>query len=52
MTGPSAGWLSDYHDRAPVILEEDEWGAWLDPSQDAEALMRSVRPERFELKAA
>jgi putative SOS response-associated peptidase YedK len=49
MTGPSAGWLSDYHDRAPVILEQDEWGAWLDPSQDGVALMAAVRPERFEL---
>ncbi|HEY9218843.1 MAG TPA: SOS response-associated peptidase [Phenylobacterium sp.] len=47
LTGPSEGWLSDYHDRAPVILEPDEWTAWLDPSQDASALLRSVRPERF-----
>jgi putative SOS response-associated peptidase YedK len=52
MTGPSAGKLSDYHTRAPVILEPDEWLQWLDPSQDAEALMASVRPERFEVSAA
>jgi putative SOS response-associated peptidase YedK len=52
LTGPSAGWLSDYHTRAPVILEAEEWSAWLDPAADAEALFRAVRPERFELRAA
>ena len=52
LTGPSAGRLSDYHDRAPVILEPEEWGAWLDPSQDAAALLAAVRPERFEVDVA
>ena len=52
MTGPSAGALSDYHDRAPVILEPEDWGVWLDPAQDAAALMASVRPERFEVDVA
>ncbi len=52
MTGPSAGWLADYHDRAPVILEPDEWSAWLDPAQDARELMAAVRPERFEVTEA
>jgi putative SOS response-associated peptidase YedK len=51
MTGPSDGWLGGYHDRAPVILEQDDWSAWLDPVQDAAALMAAVRPERFELAA-
>lgn len=51
MTGPSAGWLSDYHDRAPVILEPAEWSSWLDPTADAQALFAAVRPERF-MKAA
>lgn len=50
LTGPSAGWLSDYHDRAPVILEPGEWRDWLDPSQDAAPLMAAVRPERFEIR--
>jgi putative SOS response-associated peptidase YedK len=48
MTGPSAGWLADYHDRAPVILEPAEWSMWLDPAQDAGELLAAVRPERFE----
>jgi putative SOS response-associated peptidase YedK len=52
MTGTSAGWLADYHDRAPVILEPDEWSAWLDPKQDAGELMAAVRPERLEIRAA
>lgn len=52
MTGPSAGWLSDYHDRAPVILEPGEWGAWLDVTNSAADLMAAVRPERFEVLAA
>lgn len=51
LTGPSAGWLGDYHDRAPVILEADEWSNWLDPSKDAAELMAAVRPERFEIRA-
>jgi len=49
LTGPSAGWLSDVHERAPVILEPEEWGVWLDPAQDALALFDTVRPDRFEL---
>jgi putative SOS response-associated peptidase YedK len=52
MTGPSAGWLGDYHDRAPVILEPGEWHQWLDPSQDAAGVLAAVRPDRFELRAA
>lgn len=51
LTGPSAGWMSAYHDRAPVILEADEWADWLDPSKDATALLAAVRPERFEVAA-
>jgi len=52
LTGPSAGRLADYHDRAPVILEPDEWSRWLDPAQDAGELMAAVRPERFEVSEA
>jgi len=52
LTGPSAGHLVRYHDRAPVILEPDEWGRWLDPAQDAGELIAAVRPERFEVRDA
>ena len=51
LTGPSAGWLSDYHSRAPVILEDSEWAAWLDPTADATSLLSNARPERFEVSA-
>ena len=47
LTGPSAGWLSDYHSRAPVILDPADWAVWLDPATDARPLMAAVRPERF-----
>ena len=49
LTGPSAGKLADYHGRAPVILEPDEWEAWLDPAQDAADIIAAVRPDRFEI---
>lgn len=49
LTGPSAGKLADYHDRAPVILEPDEWEAWLDPAQDPADIIAAVRPDRFEI---
>lgn len=52
MTGPSAGMLADYHDRAPVILEPEEFDHWLDPSRDAYDLMRQVRAERFQVADA
>jgi len=47
LTGPSEGWLADYHDRAPVILDEADWATWLDPTKDATGLFEAVRPERF-----
>jgi putative SOS response-associated peptidase YedK len=49
LTGPSEGWLGDYHTRAPVILEPEAWGTWLDPTQDAGPLMAAVRAERSEV---
>jgi putative SOS response-associated peptidase YedK len=47
MTGPSAGLLAGYHDRAPVVLDPEDWAVWLDPAQDAKPLMAAVRAERF-----
>lgn len=47
ITGGSDGWLGDYHSRAPVILDRDHWGQWLDPSADNRDLIAAVRPERF-----
>jgi putative SOS response-associated peptidase YedK len=47
--GPSEGWLAGYHDRAPVVVEPNEWRAWLDLGQDATRVLIAARPERFEL---
>lgn len=52
MTGPSDGHLAEYHDRAPVILDPEDWGVWLDPAQDCNEIMRAVRPARFEVVRA
>jgi len=43
IASPSSGWLGDHHDRAPVILEADEWGTWLGPAQNARSLLRLER---------
>jgi len=47
LTTPSEGWLTDFHTRAPVILEPADWARWLDVSQDPGSLMAAVRPDRF-----
>jgi putative SOS response-associated peptidase YedK len=52
MTGKSAGVLADYHTRAPVILEPEDFSAWLDPAQDTRALLSDVRPDRFLVELA
>jgi putative SOS response-associated peptidase YedK len=52
LTGPSAGELARYHERAPVILEEAEWPVWLDPAASAAEVLAAVRPERFAVGAA
>jgi len=47
MTGRAEGHLAEYHNRAPVILEPEEWAAWLDPQADVREILLSVRPDRF-----
>lgn len=47
LTGPSEGWLSEYHSRAPVILESEDWPTWLDPAADPSLLFTGGRAERF-----
>ncbi|MDH4385554.1 MAG: SOS response-associated peptidase [Caulobacter sp.] len=46
LTAPSEGWLTEFHTRAPVILEPADWAGWLDVSQDTGPLMAAVRPDR------
>ena len=47
LTTPSERWLTDFHTRAPDILEPADWARWLDVSQDPGSLMAAVRPDRF-----
>ena len=47
LTGPSEGMLADYHTRAPVILEPDDFGVWMDPANDPAEVMAAVRAHRF-----
>jgi putative SOS response-associated peptidase YedK len=47
LTGPSAGMLSEFHDRAPVILEPDDFMTWLEPTNDPAEVIAAVRAERF-----
>ena len=54
LTAPSAGALSDIHDRMPLVLARDAWARWLDPALDDPAdLLTSwdeVRGEHLELR--
>lgn len=47
LTGPSQGLLANYHDRAPVILEPEDFAVWMDPANDPAEVMAAVRAERF-----
>lgn len=47
LTGPSAGMLADFHDRAPVILEPEDFDAWIDPANDPAQVISAVRADRF-----
>ncbi len=47
LTGPSAEMLADYHDRAPVILEPEDFDVWMDPANDPAEVMAACRSERF-----
>ncbi len=44
--------LARLHDRQPVVLDREDWAAWLDPQlQDPDRIadvLRSARPGRFE----
>ena len=52
MTDKSAGILADYHTRAPVVLEPEDFATWLDPSAETAELLKAVRPERFVVERA
>lgn len=48
ITGESAGILADYHTRAPLILEPEDFDIWMDPANDPAEVMADCRSHRFE----
>ncbi|MCZ7534077.1 MAG: SOS response-associated peptidase [Acidimicrobiia bacterium] len=42
LTGKPNQLLEPIHDRMPVIVEEEHWGTWLDPTNGADAAMNAV----------
>lgn len=52
MTTTSADMLADYHDRAPVILEPEDFDVWMDPTNDPTEVMAECRSHRFERPSA
>tara|TARA_R110002124_G_scaffold1527_3_gene9181 strand:+ start:898 stop:1554 length:657 start_codon:yes stop_codon:yes gene_type:complete len=49
LTHPSSGLLADYHDRAPVVLERDDWMRWLDVTRDPAPLFANDPGDRFQV---
>jgi len=50
ITGPAEPGLDRIHDRQPLVLEPDEWQAWLDPATgaaDVLGLLEQRAPGRF-----
>jgi putative SOS response-associated peptidase YedK len=41
--------MTDYHLRAPVVPEPEEWRVWLDRKRDVAELLTAVRADRFEV---
>lgn len=52
ITQPAGAPLNEYHDRAPVILFQDEWARWLDPAGDVADLLGPESPDRFKVTPA
>ena len=44
------GTLSDVHDRAPVVLWQDDWARWLDIDADVDDLLSAEPADRFTVR--
>ncbi len=42
LTTQSQGWLTSFHERMPVILEEEDWSNWLDNSRSIDSIWDRV----------
>ncbi len=49
LTHPSSGLLAAHHDRAPIVLERDDWMRWLDVTRDPARLFAPDPGERFQV---
>jgi len=53
VTTSANGTVAPLHDRMPVVLEERDWDAWLDPdAPDVDALAGLLRPASDDLLVA
>ncbi len=52
VTQPAGAPLNGYHDRAPVMVPRERWGAWLDPSADVTPLLGPESVGGFEVALA
>lgn len=44
------GVLSDVHDRAPVVLRQDEWARWIDPQADVSDLLTAEPADLYTVR--
>jgi putative SOS response-associated peptidase YedK len=44
LTTPAAPDVEQLHDRAPLLIDRDEWERWLDPAGGADSVMDLLRP--------
>jgi putative SOS response-associated peptidase YedK len=44
VTGPAEPGLDRIHDRQPLVLEPEEWAAWLDPATGAADVLGLLEP--------
>jgi putative SOS response-associated peptidase YedK len=44
LTTPAAPDLEQLHDRAPLLIDRDEWDRWLDPAGGADTIMDLLHP--------
>jgi len=51
VTAPARGVVASIHDRMPIVLEHDDWAAWLDPTRDVRPILASASADRLAMHA-
>jgi putative SOS response-associated peptidase YedK len=44
LTTAAAPDIEALHDRAPLLIDRDQWGRWLDPTGGADTILDLLRP--------